>query len=81
MSTFGAMLLGMTVGAVGTAVLLAMNERRFHYVVEETKNTAKKVRERLEDGADAARNAAGDAMESAERGANKIKSSIRDNNA
>jgi hypothetical protein len=80
MGTFWAMVLGMTVGAVGTAVLLAMNEKRFHYVVEETKNMGRKLEDRMEEGMDVAKNAAGDVAETAEHGARKVKSSFRDNN-
>jgi hypothetical protein len=79
MSTFWAMFLGMTVGAVGTAVLLAMNERRFHYVVEESRNMGKRLRERMDEGMDVARGAASDAMDSVERVAQKSRSSLRDN--
>jgi hypothetical protein len=79
MGTFGAMFLGMAIGAVGTAILLALNERRFHYVVEETKNMGRKLKDRMDEGLDAAKDAAGDVVESAERGANKVRSSFRNN--
>lgn len=78
MGTFGAMLFGMTIGALGTAVLLAMNERRFHIVVDETRNIGKKLKDRMDEGMDVARGAASDAMDSVERGAHKVKSTLRD---
>jgi hypothetical protein len=80
-STFGAMLFGMTIGALGTAVLLAMNERRFHIVVDETRNIGKKLKDRMEEGMDVARGAASDTMDSVERVATKTKSAMRDNSS
>jgi hypothetical protein len=81
MGTFGAMMIGLGVGVIGTVVMLAMNERRFHFVVEETKTMGKKIKDRMDEGVDLARNTVADVAESAERSSHKVKSSLRNNDA
>jgi hypothetical protein len=81
MGTFGAMMIGLGVGVIGTVVMLAMNEKKFHYLVEEGKDVGKRLKGRLEEGAEVAKNAVADVAEGAENSSRKVKSSFRNDNA
>ena len=84
MSPFMALLTGLGIGIVGTVVVIAANERKFHRVVEvgrlKAREVGNSIRDRFDEAIDDVRDGAYETADKVERTAGKVKSSLRHNN-